>query len=122
MFKRLLTKSWPAALMMAAIFAVSSRPADTLPNLGWADAFIKKGGHVLGYATLAVAYWRALGWSPGRTGLAWALAVLYGITDEVHQLFVAGRGASAGDVALFDASGAILGLWLAGQILLRSRT
>ncbi len=39
-------------------------------------------------------------------------ATLYGITDEIHQLFVAGRDASIGDV-IADFTGAFLGSFLA---------
>ena len=62
--RRVLVNWWPAACVMAAIFALSAQPSDALPDLGWADALIKKGGHVLGYGALASAYWRALGWKP----------------------------------------------------------
>ena len=89
-YRKVLEDWWPAALLMAAIFALSSRPADLLPDLGWADALIKKGGHVLGYGALAITYWRALGWNPRRLWVAWVLAIAYGFTDELHQLWVAG--------------------------------
>lgn len=42
---------------------------------------------------------------------AWTLAVLYGLSDEFHQSFVANRHASALDVA-FDAFGAAIGVGL----------
>ena len=50
---------------------------------------------------------------------AWALAVLYGISDEFHQSFVANRHASALDVA-FDALGAAVGAWFG--VVTRRRT
>ena len=51
---------------------------------------------------------------------AWALAVavLYAITDELHQGFVAGRHASPVDVGI-DATGALLAI--VGVWLIRSR-
>jgi VanZ family protein len=119
---RVLAGWWPAALVMAVIFLLSSRPADALPNLGWADILIKKGGHVLGYAVLAVTYWRGMDWQPPRLWFAWTLAAVYGFSDEIHQSFVAGRGASAWDVILFDAPGALLGLWSARNALRRGMT
>jgi len=105
-------KRWSGAiLIMLMIYVFSSRTGRELPHFGWADAVIKKGGHVLGYGLLALSYWKAFGWQPGRMAQAWALAVLYGFSDELHQSFVPGRHASAWDLLLFDATGAALALW-----------
>lgn len=114
--ERVLMNAWPALLVMAAIFALSSRPASSLPNLGWADAVVKKGGHVLGYAVLATCYWKALEWKRAVWWLAWLMAGAYGVTDELHQVLVAGRHASAWDIVLFDAPGPLLGLWIAAGV------
>ncbi len=46
---------------MAIIFAFSSTPGKDLPNFGVLDFLVKKGGHMLGYGLLALAYWRGLG-------------------------------------------------------------
>lgn len=52
------------------------------------------------------------GWGWRRTGVvAWLIATTYAATDEVHQLFVPGRGAQVTDV-LLDSSGALVGAWL----------
>jgi VanZ family protein len=40
---------------------------------------------------------------------AWALAVCYAATDEVHQLFVSGRSGQPTDV-LIDACGVLAGV------------
>lgn len=54
--------------------------------------------------------------------VAWTLAVLYGLSDEFHQSFVANRHASAPDVA-FDALGAAIGVVIGIAVLrLRSTT
>ncbi len=108
----------PAVGMMAVIFAVSSVPADRMPVFGFWDLLVKKGGHMLGYALLALAYRHALG--EGNERLAWGLAVLYACTDEFHQRFVPGRGASLWDVGV-DAMGAALALgWLTRRIPVRN--
>lgn len=65
---------------------------------------------MVGYALLALAYWRGWGFEPGKGWLAWGLAICYAITDEIHQRFVPGRHPSPVDVLLFDNLGAILGL------------
>lgn len=116
MCKRILSNWWPAVLMMACIYALSSRPASALPNLGWADALVKKSGHVLGYALLAVSYWKAMTWKPRLWWLAWVMASAYGVTDELHQMLVQGRHATPWDVVLFDSPGAALGLWIAWRL------
>jgi VanZ family protein len=108
-----------ALLMMLAIFVFSAQPVTELPNFGFFDTVVKKGGHVLGYALLAVFYWRGLRWERERAWQAWLLAVLYAITDEFHQKFVAGRHPSALDVFLFDATGAAIGLWVRQRLLAR---
>jgi VanZ family protein len=107
----------PALLTMMVIFWFSSQPAVELPNFNWADRLVKKSGHVLGYALLALSYWFALGLEAKRYWLAWLLTILYAMTDEYHQSFVLGRHASAWDVVIFDNIGALLSLWWAGRYL-----
>lgn len=97
---------------MLMIFLFSARPASELPNFDWADRLVKKGGHMIGYALLALSYWQVFQFRQGKQGLAWCFAVLYAITDEFHQSFVPGRGASFWDVVIFDNLGALISLWL----------
>lgn len=98
--------------MMLIIFLVSSRTSSELPSFDWADRIVKKGGHMFGYALLAISYWRAFSFKPEIRWFAWALAVCYAITDEFHQSFTPGRFPSAADVLIFDNLGALGGLWL----------
>lgn len=100
----------PALLVMTLIFAFSSIPSQEMPNFGHYDLSVKKGGHMLGYAILCQTYLWGLGRTRPRARLwAWSLAVLYAVTDEVHQSFVPGRGPWTIDVGI-DAIGALLGL------------
>jgi len=99
---------------MLAIFLVSAQPSSGLPNFDWADGLVKKGGHMIGYALLALSYWRALRFGQRKWWLAWGFAVLYAVTDELHQSFVPGRHPSLWDVLIFDNFGALISLWLAG--------
>ena len=111
----------PAIFLMAAIFAFSSVPSDEMPNFGWWDVIIKKGGHALGYGLLALAYLRGLrGEHHDRSKyvqtmwIAWAMSVLYSATDEFHQSFVPGRHPAVTDV-MIDSVGAALTLFLASR-------
>ena len=105
----------PALLMMLVIFLISARPSSSLPNFDWADSIVKKGGHMIGYALLALLYWRAFDLKKGKLWIAWLLAVLYAVTDEFHQSFTPGRHPSPWDVLLFDNFGALISLWLANR-------
>jgi len=98
---------------MLVIFWFSAQPSSELPVFDWADRIVKKGGHMLGYALLGLSYWRAFDFKAEKRWIAWLLAVLYALTDELHQSFVPGRHPSWWDVILFDNFGALIALWLA---------
>ena len=100
----------PALIVMLIIFIFSSQPSDNIPNFDWADKIVKKGGHIIGYASLALMFWHAIEMQSTKWWLAWLLAVLFGISDEFHQSFVPGRHASPVDVILYDNVGALLGI------------
>lgn len=95
-------------------------PDLTPTALNRAQLLVRKTGHALGYAVLAVLIWRARRRSRPESGppclrsdaaFAFVLAVLYAATDEWHQTFTASRQGSVADVAL-DAAGAMAGLTL----------
>ncbi len=110
-----------AILLMAVIFGASSTPQMSLLYFGPADYFVKKGGHMLGYALLALAYKHGLQQLKNSSPWAWTLAVAYALTDEFHQSFVPGRHPSLLDVFLFDATGAAIALWVRYYLLERPR-
>jgi VanZ family protein len=113
---RIQLRRWlPAVFMMGIIFWFSSQPSSHLPNFDWADQIVKKGGHMLGYALLALSYWHALGGKPSNRRPAWLLAILYAATDEYHQSFVTGRYPSAQDVLFFDNLGILIALLFIGR-------
>ncbi len=95
---------------MALIFWLSSQP--TLPSAPehLVDVILKKAAHFLLYAVLCTLWTWALADGEERVGkVVWAaviITILYAVTDEVHQMFVPGRGPRVVDV-LIDSAGAV---------------
>jgi VanZ family protein len=96
----------PVVAWAALIFAFSSVP-DLGTGLGGWDLVLRKIAHAAEYAVLGALLVRAT----GRTGIAFALGVLYAVSDEIHQSFVPGRLGSPLDVAI-DAAGVAVGVAL----------
>lgn len=84
-------------------------------NMDTINHFVRKNAHFFAYLTLGILALKAIRRSKvrGFTALvmAFGICVLYAISDEVHQLFVPGRGGQARDV-LLDSSGALVGIGL----------
>jgi VanZ family protein len=108
-------RAWvPAAVWSVVIFALSSIPGSAFPVLpGWrnADKFV----HTAIYAVLGALCWfGARGTLPARRGraaqviVAGLIAMLYGVTDEAHQVFTPMRTPDPFDVAA-DGVGGLLG-------------
>jgi VanZ family protein len=100
----------PVLLWAAVIFAFSSVPSLSSGLGGW-DLFLRKCAHMTEYAILAVLVARAA----GSYAWAFALAVAYACTDELHQVFVRGRHGSPVDVCI-DAVGAVVGLGVLSKL------
>jgi VanZ family protein len=105
--------------MMALIFVASGSQGSELPKFGIWDFAFKKGGHLIGYGLLGVAYLHGLTRGIFRDRRALLLAILlaglYAITDEFHQSFTPGRTPSPVDVGIDTVGaslGAALGAWL----------
>ena len=111
----------PAIAWAGLIFAFSAQPnLRFVPDAGM-DFLVRKAGHMAVFGILALLTWRAL-----ATTTAWrrpwacavVLALLYAVTDELHQGFVAGRHPSPVDVGI-DATGALIAIVAVGIVLLR---
>jgi VanZ family protein len=111
---RSVLSAWlPVVAWAAVIFAFSSVPS-LGTDLGTWDTILRKLAHVAEFAILGALLLRAV----SHAGVAFALGVLYAVTDEVHQTFVEGRHGSPVDVAIDAAgvlSGALAWRWLAGR-------
>ena len=113
---RLFLRYWlPVFAWAGLIFALSSIPSleSGLPKAG--DLVLRKLGHMIEYAVLALLLHRALrahSLAPRRALTSAAvLALLYAVLDEYHQSFVPGREGSPRDV-LIDALGIGSALYL----------
>jgi len=97
-----------AVAWMGVIFILSSVPGSQIPGR-WGPL-----GHFGEYAILGALLLVALG-LPKHAIAAAALASVYGVTDEIHQLFVPGRHADPVDW-LVDTLGAIAGVYVITRI------
>jgi VanZ family protein len=93
-------------------------------NVDMLDHVVRKNAHFFIYLVLAILTIQALRISGTAVFksivLAIGISILYAISDEIHQLFVLGRGAQLRDV-LIDSSGAVVGtcIYTIGEILLK---
>jgi VanZ family protein len=142
--------SWTAVILwMMLIFSLSNQPAsqsndlskgiteviienvekvapEAQYKLGDFNHIVRKNAHFFVYLILGILVMNALSRS-GKNRLAaakWAVLICvgYAITDEIHQIFVPGRGAQVKDV-LIDSAGAVVGcgLYMAVSRAIRSK-
>ncbi len=133
---------WPALVQMTLIYFASSNVGSAKntsriigPLLRWlfgsvsdetvwnVQFYIRKCGHLTGYAILGILCWRAVAkparwlandWQTRVAFQAWLIATLYAGTDEWHQSFVPSREGSVWDV-LLDSFGVFVGLCVVRQ-------
>ncbi len=106
----------PVLLHMALIFYLSSRSSFPVEVPPWAF-FADKVVHMILFGLLGFLFlrawlraeWKNYNWKAGITTIAFV--ALYGVTDEVHQMYVPGRTPSSSDL-IADVFGgmAIVGL------------
>ena len=106
-----------ALLWMVLIFTTSSISSDEFPDVefwGWSKLV-----HLIYFGVLCYLLEKVLRQQKRFPALAnhpvlfaFIFTVLYGVTDEVHQLFTPGRHGQATDV-LIDALGALLSIAIA---------
>lgn len=119
--KPFLIRILPALIISGIIFAFSSIPgsdakgtvAVTIPHFrsAFLNIGLKKGAHLLIYLTLGQSYFYAFEEKKYKNRLLTVvLAVLFSITDEIHQGFVLARNPSVIDL-LIDGFGIWLGLF-----------
>lgn len=127
--------SWASVLLcMAVIFWLSSRTADQSSSQSGAillwlkehfgdnlftDFIVRKAAHFLEFTGLSLlinnAFYQTL--KSHKYVLSAGLTSVYAATDEIHQLFVAGRSCQISDWGI-DTMGALLGTLIFAVILL----
>ena len=109
----------PAVIMMIFIFIASGTPGGELPEFGKFNLIVKKGGHMTGYALLAIAcFFATYGDFKNVTRsaiLSMCISIVYAASDEFHQSFTPGRFPSVIDVGI-DTAGAIIGVGIAAFV------
>jgi VanZ family protein len=113
----------PVLGWMALIFFFSAQSQLPKPDRPWVDLILEKSAHFFEFVVLGALLVRALGVPKhGRARVfvaTIAIAWVYALSDEIHQIFVPNRDADWLDV-LFDWGGAALGaaiglLWAAAR-------
>ena len=108
--KKFLRFWFPVILYSGMIFYVSSLPNVRVPG---GLSFLDKILHIIEYIPFGFLMVRALIhtnviWTKKNAFyLAVVFSLFYGITDEIHQLFVVGRNATLGDVMVEAVGGGV---------------
>ncbi len=93
-------------------------PAIPMDTVDLIHHFIRKSAHfteyfifcLLVYRGIRVSHTSGRAWHWSWALLAWAVAAVYSVLDEVHQIFVPSRGPSPWD-SLLDSTGALFALF-----------
>ena len=111
---RAATWRWgPVIAWMVLIFVLSAQPGLRVSSDDAVDGPLRQIAHVVIYAGLAALLARALAWKGEVTVMvmaaAFGLALLYGVTDELHQSIVPDRTGQVADL-VWDGAGALIGV------------
>jgi len=117
--KKIILSYWfPLVLYMVLIFYLSSLQQDSFTNLNEGFHLNDKVEHFLEYSLLSVLFLRVLKHHSQKNPSlkAVAFSTLFGFSDEIHQIFVATRVFSLGDI-FFDFLGSLAAVILVFYIL-----
>jgi VanZ family protein len=127
MLTRLLLVYWlPVVLYAGTIVMLSSMSTPQTYFPGWAGEINDKVVHMLEYAILGILCYRAFLHASGprladfAAILAIVAAILFGVSDELHQYFVPLREADPWDLVA-NAAGALVGVTVWQEIFPRLR-
>lgn len=99
-------KKWlPSIVVMTVISAVSSIHGSVIDALGLKKEIIQINGHFILFMFLCVTYYKAT----KNLFYSIILTLIFGIIDELHQMFTPFRSSSAFDIFVDAAGGLISG-------------
>ena len=104
-----LSRWLPALVVALFIFALSAQQGAVVSHVQVVDTFAHKFAHLFLYFLLCFCFYRAT----KNPLLSFLLTVLYGISDELHQMFVPTRAGTVTDI-IVDTTAALFGavmLW-----------
>ena len=112
-------------LYMVLIWILSSNPADAIIETPFSfDDLMKESLHLIEFAILywliAFAFMAHNKWSERASLFAAIVAILYGLTDEIHQSFVPARSATLIDF-IKDTIGVVVSYLIAKRRYFRSK-
>ena len=94
----------PPLLWAGMIFRFSSGSIPAASDVYWQDFIVKKVGHMILFAILAILFYRALvgeGVDRKKAAISAVLiALIYGAVDEFHQTFVPTRSGAIRDIGI----------------------
>lgn len=107
---------WLLGVFHRGFYDLTAREQSELA-LAW-GRWVRKAAHFGEFFLLGLFARMLLHWLPVRRGglVAFGASALYAVTDEIHQMYVGGRAAMAGDV-LIDSAGALCGVLLTALLL-----
>jgi VanZ family protein len=112
-------------LYMVLIWILSSNPSDAIVDTKLSfDHLLKESLHLIEFAILywllAFAFLSHNKWSEKTSLIAAIIAILYGLTDEIHQSFVPYRSATVIDF-IKDTIGVVVSYLIAKRIYFNKR-
>lgn len=104
--------------ILEKILPIDIETSTAIKSIGQLNHYIRKSAHFSVYLVLGILVYRALTKSKYRNKkfiTALIICVIYATTDELHQLFVPGRGGQIKDVFI-DSMGAFIGITISELI------
>lgn len=110
----------PFLIWAVVIFSFSSKQVPSASEFFWKDFIVKKTAHIIEYAIMTALLYRGfLSAHIDRKKAGYysiIFALVYGMTDEFHQLFTPGRTAKLRDV-IIDTLGGTLSIYFIWYLL-----
>lgn len=109
-------KNWiPSIFIMLIIFLISNTPGEVINSSGLGYEPLHINGHFFLFFLLCISYYKG----SKDILLSVLLTILYGISDEIHQMYIPGRSSNMFDIYT-DSFGAIIAgiiLWKLQHII-----